>query len=101
MSAGPDPRTANAQLIEQERRRLSQRLDEVARMCETGMPPMAFYQEMLTRLLESLAAAGGSVYTRTSQGNLQQQFAINLQQVGVDATEDARQAHHGLLQYAF
>jgi len=88
MSAGPDPRTANAQLIEQERRRLSQRLDEVARMCEGSMPPPAFYAEMLQRLLESLAAIAGSVWIRTPQGNLQQQFQINLQQLGIDSNEE-------------
>jgi hypothetical protein len=101
MSAGPDPRSANAQLIEQERRRLSARLDEVARFCESGMPPPAFYGEMLQRLLESLAAVAGSVWIRTPQGNLQRQFEINLQQVGLDANEEARHSHDSLLRAAF
>src|SRR5687767_10790242 len=101
MSAGPDPRTANAQVIEQERRRLSQRLDEVARLCESGIAPPAFYGEMLHRLLESLAAVAGAVWLRTAQGNLQQQFQINLQQVGLEASEDARSCHDALLRVAF
>lgn len=101
MSAGPDPRTANAQLIEQERRRLSQRLDEVARLCESGAPPTVFYGEMLQRLLESLAAVAGCVWMRTPQGNLQQQFQINMQQVGIDASEESRQSHDALLRGAF
>ena len=42
MSAGPDPRSSNAQVIEQERRRLSQRLDEVARLCEGTLPASAW-----------------------------------------------------------
>lgn len=97
MSAGPDPRT-----IEQERRKLSQRLDEVARLAESGAPPNTFYGEMLQRLLESLAAVAGSVWVRTAQGNLQQQFQINLQQVGLDGSNDeARQAHAALLSVAF
>src|SRR6266853_1726729 len=49
MSAGPDPRSSNAQVIEQERRRLSQRLDEVARLCEGTLPASAFYGELLQR----------------------------------------------------
>src|SRR4051812_35645012 len=105
MSAGPDPRTLNAQqqqaAIEQERRRLSQRLDEVARLCEGGLAPPAFYGEMLQRLLESLAAVAGAVWLRTPQGNLQQQFQINVQQVGIDANEEARQSHDALLRAAF
>jgi hypothetical protein len=101
MSAGPDPRTTNQQVIEQERRRLSQRLDDVARLCESGLAPPAFYGELLQRLLESLAAAAGSVWIRTPQGNLQQQFQINMQSVGLDASEEARQSHDGLLRLAF
>jgi hypothetical protein len=101
MSAGPDPRAANAQVIEQERRRLSQRLDEVARLCESGVAPTAFYGELLQRLLESLAAVAGCVWIRTAQGNLQQQFQINMQQVGLDASEEARQGHDALLRVAF
>ena len=100
MSAGPDPRT-NAQVIEQERRRLSQRLDEVARLCESGVAPAAFYGELLQRLLESLAAVAGCVWIRTAQGNLQQQFQINMQQLGLDASEEARQSHDALLRVAF
>ena len=73
IGGGPDPRS-NAQIIEQERRKLGQRLDEVARLCETGMPASTFYGEMLQRLIESLAAVAGAIYMRTPQGHLQQQF---------------------------
>jgi hypothetical protein len=99
MSAGPDPRS-NAQVIEQERRRLSQRLDEVARLCEGTLPPGSFYGELLQRLLDSLAAVAGSVWIRTAQGNLQQQFQINMQQAGLEA-DDARKQHDALLRAAF
>jgi hypothetical protein len=100
MSAGPDPR-ANAQVIEQERRRLSQRLDEVARLCESSVASTTFYGELLQRLVESLAAVAGSVWLRTAQGNLQQQYQINMQQVGLDTSEEARQSHDALLRVAF
>jgi hypothetical protein len=99
MSAGPDPRSS-AQVIEQERRRLSQRLDEVARLCEGTLPPGSFYGELLQRLIESLAAVAGSVWVRTPQGNLQQQFQVNMQQAGLDGDE-ARAQHDALLRVAF
>jgi hypothetical protein len=102
MSAGPDPRAANQQMIEQERRRLSQRLEHVARLSESGAPPNTFYQEMLQSLIESLAAVAGSVWIRNSQGHLVQQFQINLQQVGLDGSnEEAQTSHNGLLRVAF
>jgi hypothetical protein len=99
MSAGPDPRV-DTQVIEQERRRLSRRLDEVARMCEANLPPATFYGEMLKRLLESLAAPAGVVWTRTAQGNLQQQFQVNLKEVNLDRSDATRQAHEELLRLA-
>ena len=100
VAGGPDPRT-NAQMIEQERRKLGQRLDEVARLCETGLPPSTFYGEMLQRLIESLAAVAGAIWIRTPPGNLQQQFQINLQQTGLDTSEQGRQSHDALLRGVF
>lgn len=100
MSTTPDPRT-QAQVLEQERRRLSQRLDEVARLCEAPLPPSAFYSELMQRLVDSLAAVGGCAWVRTPQGNLQQAFQINFAgQAGLD-TDDARAAHDALLRLAF
>jgi hypothetical protein len=90
----------DSQVIEQERRRLGLRLDEVARMCEADMPPATFYGEMLKRLLESLAAPAGVVWARTAQGNLQLQFQINLREVGIDRSDEARQSHEELLRAA-
>src|SRR5213078_1962273 len=92
VSAGPNPRV-DSQVIEQERRRLSRRLDEVARLCEANLPPSTFYGELLKRLLESLAAPAGVIWARTPQGNLQQQFQINAKEVGLERSEEARQSH--------
>jgi hypothetical protein len=103
-TAGPGPDPTNdprKEMIEQERRRLSARLDEVARLCESSIPPPAFYGELLQRLLESLAAVAGSVWIRNAQGHLQQQFQINLQQVGLEGNEEARVSHDTLLRVAF
>ena len=91
-AGNPDP---NSEVIERERRRLSQRLEEVARLCEADINPPTFYGELLKRLLESLAAPAGAVWTRTAQGNLQLQFQINLKEVGLDRTEEARQSARG------
>src|SRR5262249_27715178 len=69
-------------------------------MCESDVPPATFYGEMLKRLLESLAAPAGAVWTRTPQGNLQLQFQVNLREVGLDKSEEARQSHDELLRNA-
>jgi hypothetical protein len=99
VSAGPQP-PIDTQALEQERRRLSRYLEEIARLAEGTPPPSAFYGELLKRLLESLAAPAGAVWTRTAQGNLQLQFHINMKEVGVDSSDEARQAHEELLRHA-
>lgn len=99
MSAVPDPQV-DLKVIEQERRRLSRRLEEVARLCEANLPPATFYGELLKRLLESLAAPAGAVWARTPQGNLQLQFQANLKEVGLDRSEDGRKSHEELLRQA-
>jgi hypothetical protein len=96
VSAGPEPQV-EPQVIEQERRRLSKRLEEVARLCEGNVSPAVFYGELLKRLLEALAAPAGAVWTRTAQGNLQLQFQINMKDVGLDRSEEVRAAHEELL----
>ena len=91
---------ANLQVVEQERRRLGQRLEEVSRLCESDVPPTVFYAELLKRLLESLAAAAGAVWTRTPQGNLQIQFQVNLKEIGLDQSDEVRQSHGEILRVA-
>lgn len=98
MSAGPEALDRNA--LEQERRKLNVRLEEVARLCETEMPPSQFYGELLKRLLESLAAPIGAVWVKTAQGNLQLQFQINLRDAGFDRSDESRQMHEELLRFA-
>ena len=90
----------NLQVVEQERRRLGQRLDEISRLCEADVPPAVFYGDMLKRLLESLAAPAGAVWTRTAQGNLQTQFQVNLKEIGLDQSDEVRQSHGELLRLA-
>lgn len=98
MSAGPEALDRNA--LEQERRKLNLRLEEVSRLCESEMPPSVFYGELLRRLLESLAAPLGAVWLKTAQGNLQLQFQINLRDAGFDKTDESRAMHEELLRYA-
>ena len=97
MSASPD---IDRRALDEERRRLNQRLEEVSRLSEGDSPPGVFYGEMLRRLLESLAAPAGAVWMKTTQGNLQLQFQINLKETGLDQSESARTAHDELLRSA-
>ncbi len=85
--------------IERERRRLSWYLDEVAGMGEGDLPPERFYRELLTRLLQPLAAVAGSVWIRSSQDE-GQHYPLRMEQVDLEG-ESARQSHDALLRLAF
>jgi hypothetical protein len=99
VNAAPNTQ-ATAQDLEQERRRIAFRLEEVAKLSESNVAPGAFYAEMLKRLLESLAAPAGAVWARTAQGHLQLQYQINLKEIGLDQNEEARKSHEELLRHA-
>jgi biotin carboxyl carrier protein len=86
--------------LEQERRRIATRLEEIARLSESNVPAGTFYGEMLKRLLETLAAPAGVVWARTPQGNLQLQYQINLKEIDLDQNEEVRASHEELLRQA-
>ena len=65
MTVAVDP---NNDPIERERRRLGQRLEEVARLCEGDVNAPTFYGELLKRLLESMAAPAGAVLAAEKKG---------------------------------
>jgi hypothetical protein len=99
VSVGPDP-TVDQINIEQARRQIVRLAEEIAHLSEMDLDPPAYYQEFLQRLLMAIAAPAGAVWLRTPQGNLQLQCHINMQQVGLDATETSRQTHDELLRQA-
>jgi hypothetical protein len=99
VSAAPNTQI-NGPDLEQERRRIAARLEEIARLSESNVPAGVFYSEMLKRLLETLAAPAGVVWARTPQGNLQMQYQINLKEVGLDQNEEVRASHEELLRQA-
>ncbi|HEY7329472.1 MAG TPA: hypothetical protein VH592_17670 [Gemmataceae bacterium] len=97
----PAPSTQiNGPDLEQERRRIATRLEEIARLSESNVPAGVFFSEMLKRLLETLAAPAGVVWARTPQGNLQMQYQINLKEIGLDQNEEVRASHEELLRQA-
>lgn len=96
MSVGPDPQT-----IEQTRRQIQRLFEEVARLSDLDVNPSDFFGEFLKRVLSALAAPAGAVWMRTPQGNLQLQYQVNLQQVGLGNSEEARKSHDELLRQAF
>jgi hypothetical protein len=96
MSAAPEPQI-DPRTIEQTRQQINRLRDEVAKLSESDIEPGNYYGEFLMRVLTALAAPAGAVWIRTPQGNLQLQYQIQMQQVGLDRSEAGRQGHDELL----
>ncbi len=100
MSTGSESQI-NPKLIEETRRQINRLLEEVVHLSEQDLSPTDYYGEFLKRVLIALAAPAGAVWIQTPQGHLQLQYQINMRQVGLDQSEEARQAHNELLRLAF
>jgi len=85
------------QKIEQIRRQINRLFDEVAQLTEQDLAPAAFHAEFLQRALTGVAAPAGAVWGRSPEGNLVLQYQINLPHVGLDQSQESRQAHDEFL----
>ena len=99
MSTGQE--NVDVATIEQTRRQIQRLFEEVSRLSELDLLPADFFGEYLKRVLTALAAPAGAIWMRTPQGNLQLQYQINLQNLGLNRSDEARQSHEELLRGAF
>lgn len=83
--------------IEQARQQINRLAEEIAQLSDADLAPPEYYGEFLTRILAAIQAPAGAIWLRTPQGNLQQQYQINMRQVGLDKGENTRQMHDELL----
>ncbi len=95
------PTNVDVNTIEQTRRQIQRLFEEVSRLSELDLVPADYFGEFLKRVLTALAAPAGAIWMRTPQGNLQLQYQVNLQQLGLNRSEEARQSHDELLRLAF
>jgi hypothetical protein len=99
VSTGQDQNEVN--LIEHARRQINRLAEEIAHLSEMDLQPQQYYGEFLQRVLTAIAAPAGAVWLRTPQGNLQLQYQINMQHVGLNRDENSRETHNKLLEEAF
>lgn len=85
------------QLIDQTRKEIARLIGEIEQLANQELPPGEFYAEAMRRTYTALAARAVALWVRTPQGNLQLQFQVNMQQLGLD--ESARPGHDELLRF--
>ncbi|MBI1830700.1 MAG: hypothetical protein HYR84_04530 [Planctomycetes bacterium] len=91
---------ADAAQIDAARRQINQLADEIAQLSEADIAPQQYYSEFLQRLYFAAQSFAGAIWIRTPQGNLQLQCQINLREVGLENSPDAKPMHDELLRQA-
>ena len=85
------------QLIEQTKQQIRTQVNEIAQLAKSDISPGEFYAEFLPRLVSSLAAVGGVVWTLTEQGQLAVAYQINYQESGLARKTREDQIRHLML----
>ena len=98
MSAGPEPQLTVQQA--EQARQIKRLVEEIIRLSEQDLPPEDYYREYLKRVLSALEAPAGAVWIRNPQGHFPLQYHINVQQVGLDRSEEGRRSHDELIRQA-
>ncbi len=98
VSVGPEPQLTVQQA--EQARQIKRLVEEIIRLSEQDLPPEDYYREYLKRVLSALEAPAGAVWIRNPQGHFPLQYHINVQQVGLDRSEEGRRSHDELIRQA-
>jgi len=89
----------------EDRGRFSRRIDDAfesaSKLAGSSLTPADFFQQLLAKALEAIAAPAGAVWLRTPQGFLQVACQVNLEAVGLDDKRGGRQCHNEVLRQIF
>ncbi|HEV2945869.1 MAG TPA: hypothetical protein VGX70_00740 [Gemmataceae bacterium] len=85
---------------EEQARQIKRLVEEIIEFSEQCPPPEDYYREFLKRVLLALEPAAGAVWIRNLQGNFLLQNQMNIQQVGLDASEEGQRSHDELIRAA-
>src|SRR5262249_46365680 len=85
---------------ENQARKIKRLVEEIIALSEQCPPPEDYYREFWKRVVLALEAPAGAVWIRNSQGSFILQTEMNIQQVGLDASEEGRRSHDELIRAA-
>ena len=90
-----------AQQAEQARRQqINQIGEEIAQLSEADLAPAEYFKEFLQRIYFVVQPFAAAVWIRTPQGNLVIQCQMQMRELNLDGTPDARPMHDELLRQA-
>ena len=88
----------NPETVEQTKQQIRALVSEIAQLSKSELPPEEFYQALLQRVVQALAAVGGAVWTLDEAREPELAYQINVSDTLLDTeSEDAIQ-HKRLLE---
>ncbi len=84
-------------LVQQSRVEIRRLVREITRLCQSDMALDDFYEAFLGRVVSALAAVGGAVWLRDTQGQIRLRYQINLAEAGLAERNTAVADHARLL----
>lgn len=84
----------DAQLVQEARNEIRNLVQEITALAQADIPLAQFYDGLLSRVVNALAAQGGAIWT-VKEGQLELSYRINFESTGLDANNQSR--HQGLL----
>jgi multidrug efflux pump subunit AcrA (membrane-fusion protein) len=89
--------SVDPELVEQTKQQIRNLVREIAQIAKSDVSPQEFYDAVLNRVVNALAAVGGAVWTVTETGQLSLEYQINLRETRLAESEDDQVKHGRLL----
>ncbi len=83
--------------LEETKKQIRSIVAEISELSKTEVTPEKFYAEFLPRVVAALAAVGAAVWVLNRDGQLALKYHVNIQQAGLDDSEQHRAQHNQLL----
>ncbi len=99
MSSMSTEQSVNPDLVEQTKQQIRGLVKEISQLSKSDLAPLEFYDALLNRVVQALAAIGGAVWTMVD-GRLELQYQINLRDTRLAESEENQRRHALLLQKA-
>src|SRR6202035_337623 len=88
--------SVDPELVEQTKQQIRNLVREIAQLSKSELTPLEYYDAILNRVVTALAAVGGAVWSVTD-GRIELEYQINLQESRLGESQEAQNRHGQLL----
>ncbi len=88
--------TVDPELVEQTKQQIRNLVREIAQLSKSDMAPLEYYDAILNRIVNALAAVGGAIWS-VADGRIDLEYQINLRETRLAESPEAQNRHGHLL----